>query len=129
MARHSGKNAKVKAGSNFIGGIDGFEITEEVGDTDLTAAGDTFETHDTLFARWTLNIDLKLDHSDTGQGLRAGDSVAFEGYTEGDGTGKKYLAGTASVLSHTVTTSKDGATVRRYQCKGNGALSIEAVGA
>ncbi|WP_323764594.1 hypothetical protein [Marinovum sp.] len=130
MGRHSGKNAVVKSGSDVIDGLVSFDIEEGIGDTDLTAAGDTWEDHDTTQKNWSLSMQFRLDHDGTAnQTLRAGDVITFSGYTEGDAVGKTYLSGSASVLSHKISTSHDGETVREYSCKGKGALSEATVSA
>lgn len=128
MARHTLKNAVIKHGSNIIDGLRSLEIEETVGDTDLTAAGDTWQDHDTGIPGWTASVTLLLDHdAASNQSLRAGDVVTFEGYSEGDGTGKTYWSGAASVLSHKHGGSYDGEGTRDYSLKGKGALSKSTV--
>lgn len=130
MARHTGKNAVVKSGSNVIGGLVSFSIDEAVGTADLSAAGDAWEEHDTTLKNWSGSITLRLDFAaGENQTLRAGDSITFEGYTEGEASGKTYLSGTATVESHGVSTSFNGESAREYSIKGNGALSVATVGA
>lgn len=128
MARHSGKNAVVKNGTDVIDGLVSFDVEEGVGDVDLTAAGDGWEDHDTTQKNWSLSFQLRLDHeAAANQTLRAGDQIDFEGYTESDATGKTYLSGTATVLSHKLSTSHDGEASREYSCKGKAALNISVV--
>ena len=75
-------------------------------------------------------MQVRADYDGTAnQTLRAGDVITFSGYTEGDAVGKTYLSGSASVLSHKISTSHDGETVREYSCKGKGALSEATVSA
>ncbi|UWQ59965.1 hypothetical protein K3722_07495 [Leisingera caerulea] len=128
MARHTLKNAVAKLGSNVLDGLRQIDIEETVGDVDLTAAGDAWQDHDTGIPGWTASISFLLDHeAAANQSLRAGDVVAFEGYTEGDGSGKTYYSGTASVLSHKLGGSYDGEATREYSCKGKGALNTAVV--
>lgn len=128
MGRHSGKNAVVKNGTDVIGGLVSFDIEETIGEVELGAATDDWSDHDTTLKGWTLSLQFRLDHdAAANQGLRAGDVIAFEGYTEGDASGKTYWSGNATVLSHKIATSYDGETVREFSLKGKGALASAAV--
>lgn len=130
MGRYSGKNLLVKNGTDTLDGVRGFDIEESVGDVDLTAGGDAWQDHDTGIPGWTGTITmLRDDDAAANQSLRAGDQITFEGYGEGSGTGKVYLSGTASVLSHKAGVPYDGEATREYSIKGKGALSVETVGA
>lgn len=128
MARHTGKNGKVKNGTSVIDGLVSFDITEKVGTQDLSAAGDPWRSHDTTIKEWSGSITLRLDHAAAAnQILRAGDSIGFEGYTEGDAAGKTYLSGTATVTDHGVEVSFEGEVARKYSIMGNGALDVAVV--
>ena len=130
MARHILKNAVAKNGSDVIDGLRQIEFEETVGDTDLTAAGDSWQDHDTGIPGWTGSLSVVLDHeAAANQTLRAGDVITFEGYTEGDAAGKTYWTGTASILSHKHGGSYDGEGTREYSLKGKGALTSAVVGA
>lgn len=127
MARHTGKNGTVKVGGTDIAGLVSFDITEEISVEDITAAGDTWEDHDTTLKKWSGSITMRLDHAGTGQDLRAGDEIAFQGYTEGDASGKTYLSGTATVTSHGITHEYKSTVERSYSIVGKGALSSATV--
>lgn len=128
MARHILKNMVVKHGANVLDGVRSMEIEESVGDVDLTAAGDSWQDHDTGIPGWTASLSMLLDHAvGANQSLRAGDVITFEGYSEGDASGKTYWSGSASVLSHKLGGSHDGEGTRDYSLKGKGALSSAAV--
>jgi hypothetical protein len=122
------KDAVVKVGGTAIDGLRSFEFEESVGDVDLTAAGDSWQDHDTGIPGWTATASFLLDHvSGSGQTLRAGDVITVEGYTEGDASGRTYWTGSASVLSHKLGGSYDGESTRDYSLKGKGALTSAAV--
>ncbi|MVO14810.1 hypothetical protein [Parasedimentitalea huanghaiensis] len=128
MARHTLKNSVAKLDGSVIDGLRQIDIEETVGDVDLTAAGDSWQDHDTTVPGWTASLSFLLDHmAGANQSLRAGDVVTFEGYTEGDGSGKTYYSGTVSILSMKLGGSHDGEATREYSGKGKGALSIAAV--
>ena len=130
MARHSLKGAVVKHGANEIDGVRSMQVEESVSEIDLTAATDTWQSHTTGIPGWTATFSVLLDHeAAANQSLRAGDSITFEGYTEGTATGKTYWSGTASVSSHSLGGSYDGEATRAYSLRGNGALSSATVSA
>jgi len=128
MARHIMKNMVVMHGANELDGVRSMEVEETVSDVDLTAAGDTWADHATGIPEWSGSISMLLDHeTSANQSLRAGDVITFEGYTEGDATGKKYFSGSASILSHKGGGSYDAEATRDYSIKGKGALTIATV--
>ncbi|WP_243612930.1 hypothetical protein [Shimia aestuarii] len=127
MGRHSGKNLKVSVGGTFIDGCVNFKFNEQVPTHDLTAAGDSWEDHDTGIGNWGGTIAMRLDHGADGQDLRAGDEIVVQGYTEGDGTGKTYVHGTATVTDNSWDAAYDGVAAREYSIKGKGALSTSVV--
>ncbi|WP_273281076.1 hypothetical protein [Pseudooceanicola atlanticus] len=130
MARHILKNAVVTLGGTAIDGVRQMEIEETVSDVDLTAAGDSWQDHDTGIPGWTATLTVLLDHeAGANQTLRAGDVLDFEGYTEGDASGKTYWSGSVSILSHKLGGSYDGEGTRDYSCKGKGALASATVAA
>lgn len=125
MARHSGKISKCKFGSNFIDGLRSIEFEQSMGTVDITACGDTGETHATTFESWTGTAEGLLDHEDTAQGaVGIGDELTMEFYTEGDGTGKVYYSGTATIESiKRANGGHSGEATFSYGLKGQGALS------
>jgi len=130
MARHSGKNGKVKLGADFVAGVVSWDVEEKVSTTDLTAMLDAWKDHDTTLKEWSGSVTLRLDHDAAAmQTLRAGDVVAVELYSEGDATGKTFFSGSATIESHGIDASFDGEVSRKYSIMGKGALSIETVGA
>ena len=127
MARYSGKNLKVKVGSVFLGGVLAMDVDEMVSESDSTAAGEAWESHVTHQMSWTGAITMHADHAaGANQTLRAGDSIAFEGYGEADASGKTYMSGTATVTSKGLSVSHNGTAGLKYALKGNGVLT-EAV--
>lgn len=127
MARHTGKNGTVTLGSDSVVALTGFDIEETVGESDFTAAGDSWRTHGITFKEWSGTINMNADWDAAGQSLRAGDEVTFEGYTEGNSSGRTYLSGTCTITSHSVDSPFDGNVTRSYSIKGQGELSVETV--
>lgn len=129
MARHDGKNGKVKLGANFIGHVTQFSVTEKAAVTDLTSADDTWEAKTSGKKSWDGSLTFRLDWdvASNQEGVRAGDELALELYTEGDASGKKYLTGTVIVSDRGVSTGYADPTELTFSFTGNGALTISAV--
>lgn len=126
MAVHHGKTGKIKVGSNVISALQAWSINENVGTSPTTAMGDSAQTHLVDIPGWTGSFDCHLDHLDTmGQAaLAIGASITLGVYSNGDGSGKKYFSGTASITSIDAAGALTGAVTRRYGFMGNGALTI-----
>jgi hypothetical protein len=127
MARHSGKNGVVKLGGDAVVALTGWDIEESVSTTETTACGDTSKQHDSLIPGWSGSIKMNADHGADGHNLRAGASLAFEGYTEGDASGKTYYSGTITLTSSGVDSPYDGTVTTSYSFEGNGDLDIATV--
>ncbi len=128
MATHAGTEGTVKLSTNVVAEIIEFEFTQSVEPVDDTAMGDTWETHIAASGhkKWEGSLTCHWDETDSsGQvTLLPGVSVTLNMYPEGATTGDYYYTGTATVVEHTVTTKKDGETIRaQFKFKGNGALT------
>lgn len=129
MAVHHGKNGKVKLSTNVVAEVTGFSVNETVGVSDTTSMGDTAQTHLSGIPGWTASIDGNYDPADTnGQNaLTIGASVTVGLYTDGDGSGKQYLTGTASVTSIGRQASMNEKITFSVGLTGNGALTSSTV--
>lgn len=129
MARFTLKVMEAELGGTALDGIRSMSIEETVAVVDLTAAGDSWKTHDTDIPEWSGSIELLSDNeAGAGQTLRAGDSVTFEGYAEGNASGKTYYSGTVSITTHSPQGgSYNGEATTTYAFTGNGALSKAVV--
>lgn len=130
MARHSGKDGLVKlnGGSQVtVAGLTGWDISETIATTPSDAAGDDWTSPLGTQKSWSGSIKMRLDHGAAGQTFRAGDTLAFEGYTEGDASGKTYYSGNILLTSHGLDSPFDGTVEREYSFEGVGALSSAAV--
>ena len=129
MPVHHGKNGKIKLASNTVAEVTGFSVNETVAVSDTTSMGDTAQTHLTGIPGWTASVDGNYDPADTtGQNmLTIGAAVTVGFYTDGDGTGKKYLSGAASVTSVGRTASMTERVTFSIGLTGNGALTSATV--
>lgn len=126
MAVHHGKNGKVKLSSNVVGEVTKFSVNETVETADATSMTDTAKTHIAGIPGWTAKVEANFDPADTnGQvAMTIGASVTFNGYTDGDATGKKYLTGTATIVGRDVSADMGDVVKASFDLLGNGALSI-----
>jgi len=129
MAVHHGKNGKVKLTTNVVAEVTKFSVNQTIGDSDTTAMGDTAQTHIVGIPGWTAKIEGNYDPADTnGQSaLTIGASISVGLYTDGDGSGKKYFTGTASVTGIGHEASFTERVTFSIDVKGNGALTTSTV--
>lgn len=128
MGRHSGNNGVVRVGSNAIGGLVGWDISETAGTIDTTAIGDLAKEKVADIPEWKGSIKMNADYdAGANQTLRAGDTIAFEGYSEGNTTGKTYYSGQAIVTSNGKDVPFGGVVTRQYDFEGTGVLTVAVV--
>ncbi|GAA5073482.1 hypothetical protein N0B44_15585 [Roseibacterium beibuensis] len=128
MARHNGIASLVKHDDNVLDGHTTFSVTEEAATHDTSAARDAWEDHTAGLKKWSGEMEMHADFdAAANQTLRAGDVIAFEGYSEGDGTGKTYYSGSATVTSVGIQVPFNDGVKRTYSIQGKGALSVATV--
>jgi hypothetical protein len=127
MGRHTGKNGMFKIGSDTILDLRGFDITETVSDSDTTACGDAAANHETLTTSFSGSVDVLHNSDDTVQSVRAGDVIAFQGYTEGNASGREVVSGSATVTEVGRSMTYNSEVTKKISIKGRGALSIDTV--
>ena len=127
MSRHSGNNGIARLGAAVVAHLTGWDIEETAGVIDITAIGDGSRRLVPDISEWKGSIKMNLDHGADGQTLRAGDAVAFEGYSEGDDSGKTYYSGNIVITSMGVDSPFKGGVTRTYSFEGDGDLSVAVV--
>ncbi|MGV6848555.1 MAG: hypothetical protein ACWA5A_09270 [Marinibacterium sp.] len=127
MGRHTGKDGIVKFDSGAVEGLMKWTLSENAPTADTTAAGDAWEDHDTLIPNWNGTIELRADHTGSGQDTRAGAVIAIELYSEGDTSGKTYWSGSATIEEHGLDSPYDNTVSRTYSFKGKGPLARATV--
>jgi len=129
MAVHHGKNGKVKLTTNVVAEVTRWSANETVEVASSTAMGDTSQTHIAGIPGWTASVAANYDPADTnGQvALTIGASVTLGLYSDGDGVGKKYLSGTATVTSISYETDLSDIVKFSIELTGNGPLSVATV--
>lgn len=131
MAKHHGKNGKVKLTTNVVAETTKWSITETVAVADSTAQRDAAQTHLASIPGWSAQIEGWYDPADAdGQAaLTIGASVTIGLYSDGDGIGKTYKTGTATITS--IGHESDMGATTSFSCslQGNSALSSTTVSA
>ncbi len=127
MTTHIGNGGVVRIGANAIAEITRFTVTEVAGTAEDTALGDTARTHKSdALPDWSGSIEAHYYPGDTnGQALIvAGATLSMEFHTEGTGTGKAKLTGSAIVTQVQFGSVENGTIVPfSSQLKGSGALA------
>lgn len=125
MATHTGSEGTIKVGSETVGEIRSYSISETADTIEDTSMGDASRTYKTGLKSFTASVDVFWDEGDTGQGaLTVGSSVTLNVYPEGATTGDKYFTGSAIVTGLTVNGSFDGMVEASLTLQGTGALSL-----
>jgi predicted secreted protein len=125
MATHTGSEGTIKVGSDTVGEIRSYSISETADTIEDTSMGDASRTFKTGLKSFTASVDVFWDETDTGQtALSVGSSVTLNVYPEGATTGDKYFTGSAIVTGLTVNGSFDGMVEASLTLQGTGALSL-----
>lgn len=125
MATHTGSEGTIKVGSDTVGEIRSYSISETADTIEDTTMGDSSRTYKTGLKSFTASVDVFWDETDAGQtALSVGSSVTFNVYPEGATTGDKYYSGTALVTGLTINGSSDGMVEASLTLQGTGALSL-----
>lgn len=125
MAIQHGKDGTVKVGSNTVGSIVSWSLSEKTATADTTAMGATYETHVIGVISGDGTIECYLDPADaTGQeALTSGASVTLNLYPQGTTTGKKYKTMTATLNALDLDVNVTAASKRKFGFKANGTIS------
>lgn len=131
MTASHGKNGKVKLGSNVVGETTKWTLNITTETADTTTQGDGWQSHLPGIPAWSGSCDALLDLGDTnGQvALTIGGSVSIGFYSDGDGAGKKYHSGTATVTGINPESDLRAANRVSFSFQGNGELTIATVAA
>ena len=125
MATHTGSEGTIKVGSDTVGEIRSYSLSETADTIEDTTMGDSSRTYKTGLKSFSGSVDVFWDETDAGQtALSVGSSVTFNVYPEGATTGDKYFTGTALVTGLTVNGSSDGMVEASLTLQGTGALSL-----
>jgi predicted secreted protein len=125
MATHTGSEGTIKIGSDTVGEIRSYSISETADTIEDTSMGDASRTYKTGLKSFTASVDVFWDENDAGQtALAIGSTVTLNVYPEGASTGDKYFTGSAIVTGLTVNGSFDGMVEASLTLQGTGALSL-----
>lgn len=125
MATHTGSEGTIKVGSDTVGEIRSYSISETADTIEDTSMGDASRTFKTGLKSFTASVDVFWDEADAGQtALSVGTNVTLNVYPEGSTTGDKYYTGSAIVTGRTVNGSFDGMVEASLTLQGTGALSL-----
>lgn len=125
MATHTGSEGTLKVGTDTIGEIRSFSISESADTLEDTTMGDASRTYKASLKTFTASVDVFWDEADAGQtAMAVGSTVTFSAYPEGATTGDKYYTGSAIVTGLTVNSSFDGMVEASITLQGTGALSL-----
>lgn len=125
MATFHGKNGVLKIGANTVAEVKSFEINETADVADDSSMGDAAHTHLAGMTDWSGSVSCWWDDTDTtGQeAMTVGASVTINFYPEGDASGDRQGAGTATIVSVGAQVDMGDIVAREFELKGNGAIT------
>jgi predicted secreted protein len=135
MAEQRGVDGVVKFGSNTLLHVTSWSLDESSETLDITQMGSAHRNVLATFKSFSGSVDAFWDTADSSFGhtdavdptVVAGDTVAFELYPEGEGSGMDFYSGSAIVSSISRSASFDGAVEMSISFEGTGALNFGQV--
>ncbi len=125
MATHTGSEGTVHIGTDAVGELKSWSVSESANMIDTTTLGDSAQTFSVGSTNWTGSADGFLDEGDTAQtALTNGASVTLKFYFEGTTTGDKYYTGTALVSGIERNGAVDDMVNVSFSFQGTGALTL-----
>jgi hypothetical protein len=128
MATHTGSEGLIHIGSNLLGELKSWSLSESAGTIETTKLSDSAKTFTVGTTEWSGSCDCFLDEGDTAQTtLTAGASITIKFYFEGNTTGDKFYTGTCLVESIERNGAIDDMVNASFSFKGTGVLSLSTV--
>ena len=128
MAVHTGSEGLVHIGTDLLGELKSWSVTENANMIDTTVLSDTAQTFTAGSTSWSGSCEAFLDETDTAQtALTSGASVTLKFYFEGTASTDKYYTGTALVESIDRSGATDDILNVSFSFRGTGALTLATV--
>jgi len=128
MATHNGSEGLVHIGTDAVGELKSWSVTENATMIDTTVLSDTAQTFSAGSTSWSGSCEAFLDETDTAQtALTSGASVTLKFYFEGTASTDKYYTGTALVESIDRSGATDDIVNVSFSFRGTGALTLATV--
>ena len=128
MSTHNGSSGLVHVGTDAIGELRSWQITENATMIDTSVLSDTAQTFSAGSTNWSGSAECFLDETDTAQtALTVGASATLKFYFEGSASGDKYYTGTGLVESVDRSAAMDDIVSVSFTFRGTGALTLATV--
>ena len=128
MATHNGSEGLVHVGTDAVGELRSWQITENATMIDTSVLSDTAQTFSAGSTNWSGSAECFLDETDTAQtALTIGASATLKFYFEGATSGDKYYTGTGLVESVDRSAATDDIVSVSFSFRGTGALTLATV--
>jgi hypothetical protein len=128
MATHTGLNGVVKLGSNTVGEVTSFTLSQTQDTVEDTSLTDSMKSYKALRGDATATVECHFDETDTAQELLVvGNTATLELYPEGADSSDEYFVGTAIVTGNDTSVTMDGITSRTFSFQFTGGVSTATV--
>ena len=128
MATHNGSEGLVHVGTDAVGELKSWQITENATMIDTTVLSNSEQTFSAGTTSFSGSAECFLDETDTAQtALTVGASATLKFYFEGTTSGDKYYTGTGLVESVDRSAAMDDIVSVSFTFRGTGALTLATV--
>ena len=128
MATHNGSEGLVHVGTDAVGELKSWQITENATMIDTTVLSDSAQTFSAGTTSFSGSAECFLDETDTAQNaLTIGASAVLKVYFEGSSSGDKFYTGTGLVESVDRSAAMDDIVSVSFTFRGTGALTLATV--
>lgn len=128
MATHNSSEGIIKIGSDTLGELRSYSISQTAGTIETTTLGDAAKTYTAGQTSFSGSAEAYWDEADAAQtAITVGSSLTISFYAEGATSGDKFYTGTVLVTEVGVSAATDGIVETSFSFTGTGALALSTV--
>jgi hypothetical protein len=128
MATHNSSEGIIKIGSDTLGELRSYSISQTAGTIETTTLSDAAKTYTAGQTSFSGSAEAYWDEADAAQtSITVGSSLTISFYAEGASSGDKFYTGTVLVTEVGVSAATDGIVETSFSFTGTGALALSTV--
>jgi len=128
MATHNSSEGIIKIGSDTLGELRSYSISQTAGTIETTTLSDAAKTYTAGQTSFSGSAEAYWDEADAAQtAITVGSSLTISFYAEGASSGDKIYTGTVLVTEVGVSAATDGIVETSFSFTGTGALALSTV--
>ena len=128
MATHNSSEGIIKIGSDTLGELRSYSISQTSGTIETTTLSDAAKTYTAGQTSFSGSAEAYWDEADAAQtSITVGSSLTISFYVEGASSADKFYTGTVLVTEVGVSAATDGIVETSFSFTGTGALALSTV--